>query len=222
MLQALVGDGWHREYRPRMLTGRAYRIVTERLTLRCWQPRDAPLLKAAIDASLDHLSELPWVRAEPQSLEQKIDLLRQFRAKFDLAQDFIYGIFDLNESAVIGGTGLHPRVGPEAAEIGYWIRVERAGNGLATEAAAALTRVAFEIEKLTRVEIHCAPTNLASAAIPKKLGYTHEATLRGRAMDADGKLRDTMIWSLFAGDFPRTPAARTSLKAWDAAERRVL
>lgn len=33
----------------------AYRIVTPRLVIRCWNPPDAPLLKAAIDASLDHL-----------------------------------------------------------------------------------------------------------------------------------------------------------------------
>src|SRR4051812_28398230 len=32
-----------------------YRIVTERLVPRCWDPRDAPIVKAAIDSSLDHL-----------------------------------------------------------------------------------------------------------------------------------------------------------------------
>ena len=31
--------------------GPAYRIHTQRLVLRCWQPTDAPLLKAAIDAT---------------------------------------------------------------------------------------------------------------------------------------------------------------------------
>jgi hypothetical protein len=32
-----------------------YRIVTERLILRCYDPTDAPLLKPAIDGSLEHL-----------------------------------------------------------------------------------------------------------------------------------------------------------------------
>jgi hypothetical protein len=39
--------------------GPAYRIHTHRLVLRCWQPTDAPLLKAAIDVNLEHLR--PWM-----------------------------------------------------------------------------------------------------------------------------------------------------------------
>ena len=46
--------------------GPAYRIHTQRLVLRCWQPTDAPLLKAAIDANLEHLRPwLPWAQYEP-------------------------------------------------------------------------------------------------------------------------------------------------------------
>jgi RimJ/RimL family protein N-acetyltransferase len=203
------------------MQGRAYRIATERLILRCWHPSDAARLKAAIDASLPHLSQMPWARFEPQTLDEKIALLRSFRGKFDLGAELIYGIFDGDGDEVVGGTGLHPRVGPGAAEIGYWIHVDRVGQGLATETAAALTQVAFELEKLDRVEIHCRPDNHASAAVAKKLGYTHEATLRRRPVDgeSDGGYRDMMIWTLFAADFPNTPSARVRLQAWDAADR---
>ena len=62
-----------------MLAGPAYRITTDRLILRCYDPCDAPALKAAIDASLHHLAEMPWSREEPQSLDDKIALLRRFR-----------------------------------------------------------------------------------------------------------------------------------------------
>jgi hypothetical protein len=34
-------------------TNAAYRIVTERLVIRCWEPADAVLAKEAIDSSLD-------------------------------------------------------------------------------------------------------------------------------------------------------------------------
>ena len=44
-----------------------YRIVTERLVLRTWEPRDAPLLKEAVDSSIDHLLPwMPWAAHEPQ------------------------------------------------------------------------------------------------------------------------------------------------------------
>jgi RimJ/RimL family protein N-acetyltransferase len=201
------------------MLGRAYRIATERLILRCWHPRDAGPLKAAIDDNLQHLSGMPWIRAEPQTLDEKIAVLRGFRARMDRGEDLIYGIFDGDDATVLGAAGLHPRVGPGAAEIGYWIHRERIGRGLATETAAALTRMAFEIEKLSRVEIHCGSANLASAGVARKLGYTHEATLRRRQLTPEESPRDTMIWTLFAEDYPSSPSAQKAIRMWDAAER---
>ena len=187
--------------------GPAYRIVTPRLVLRCWDPRDAPLLKDAIDSSLDHLRPwMPWARHEPQTLAQKVELLREFRGQFDLGADSIYGIFDAGEERVLGGTGLHPRIGPGGLEIGYWIRADAAGRGIATESTAALTRVAFELAGVERVEIHCAAENLASAAIPQKLAYSLQEPAG-----------DDLVFTLTAAEFPESPAADTALAAFDAA-----
>ncbi len=64
--------------------GPAYRIHTERLVLRCWQPADAHLLKAAIDESIEHLSPwMPWIAEEPTELTAKVELIRKCRGKFD-------------------------------------------------------------------------------------------------------------------------------------------
>jgi RimJ/RimL family protein N-acetyltransferase len=198
-----------------------YRIVTERLVLRCWEPRDAPLLKEAVDSSIDHLLPwMPWAAHEPQSLEEKVALLRQFRGKFDLGQDFTYGIFTRDEQRVVGGTGLHTRIGDEAFEIGYWIRASRAGEGLGTESTAALTRVAFELTDVDRIEIHCEPENERSRAIPRKLGYLEEATLRRRLRQPEP--RDVVIYSLFRSDFAASPSAAAAVEAYDAAGTRVL
>src|SRR4051812_17942818 len=95
--------------------GPAYRIETARLVLRCYQPADAPLLKAAIDASLDSLRPwMPWARDEPRPLPEKVSMLRRFRGMFDLGQDFIYGVFTPEETEVRGSSGLHTRLGPDA------------------------------------------------------------------------------------------------------------
>src|SRR6476659_9682252 len=154
-----------RRYRAGMPTrGPAYRIVTPRLVVRCWEPRDAPLLKEAIDSSLDHLRPwMPWAKHEPQTLAEKVELLREFRGQFDLGADSVYAIFDSGDQRVLGGSGLHPRIGPGALEIGYWIRADAVGRGYATESTAALNRVAFEVAGVERVEIHCAAENHASA-----------------------------------------------------------
>jgi len=184
--------------------GPAYRIVTPRLVVRCWDPRDAPLLKDAIDSSLDHLRPwMPWARHEPQTLAEKVELLREFRGQFDVGADSIYGIFDAGEERVLGGTGLHPRIGPGGLEIGYWIRADAAGNGLATESTAALTRVAFDVAGVERVEIRCSPENHASAAIPRKLGYSEQTT------------PDDLLFRLTAAELAGTPAAGARLSAYD-------
>ena len=47
----------------------------------------------------------------------------------DRGEDFVYGIFDKDETEVIGGNGMHPRVGPQAQEIGDWMAAKHAGKG---------------------------------------------------------------------------------------------
>ncbi len=205
-----------------MMSHPAYRIVTPQLVIRCYNPSDAPLLAKSITESLEHLRPwMPWAAAEPEALEMKVERLRQFRAKFDLGQDFIYGIFNPQENRLIGGTGLHTRIGGGALEIGYWINKNDINHGYATETTAALTKVAFEIHKVERVEIHCAVENVRSAAVPRKLGYTQEAVLRKRSF-ANGHLSDQMVWSLFPDEYPETLSAKLDIAAYDAAERRIL
>ena len=192
--------------------------------MRCWEPRDAPLVKEAIDSSLDELRQwMPWALNEPQTLEEKVELLRTFRGQFDLGENFVYGLFSRDESEVVGGSGFHRRVGEGAFEIGYWIRSSRAGQGLATEVTAALTRVGFEVCQVDRIEIHCEPENERSIRIPRKLGYAEEALLRRRLYAAPGgEPRDAIVFSLFRADYPHTPAASAQLEAYDARGERVL
>jgi RimJ/RimL family protein N-acetyltransferase len=202
----------------------AYRIQTPRLVIRCWNPADAPLLQEAVTASVEHLRPwMPWVHVEPEELEAKVQRLRQFRASFDTDQDYGYAIFDASEREVVGGTGMHPRLGELVVlEIGYWIAAGHIGRGYATEAAAAVTRAGFEVGALERMEIRCDPLNERSAAVPRKLGYTLEATLRGNVRGVDGKMRDTQVWSLLRAEYPASPSASAPLEAFDAAGRRLL
>jgi RimJ/RimL family protein N-acetyltransferase len=198
----------------------AYRIVTSRLVVRCWNPPDAPLLAGAVTASVEHLRPwMPWVQVEPEEVEAKIQRLRGFRASFDTDQDYLYAIFSPDEREVVGGTGLHPRVGEGALEIGYWISIRHIGRGYATEAAAALTRVAFDVHGVERMEIRCDPRNERSASVPRKLGYTHRDTILG---EVEGVMRDTMIWSLLRAEYPASPSAAAQLQAFDAAGRALL
>jgi RimJ/RimL family protein N-acetyltransferase len=201
-----------------------YRIETERLVVRCWEPVDAPLLKDAVDSSLDHLRRwMPWARDEPQSLDEKVELLRRFRGQFDVGENFIYGIFARDESEALGGTGLHPRSGEDAFEIGYWMRASATRRGFVTESTAALTRVAFELCGVDRVEIRVEPENQVSLRVPRRLGFVEEATLRRRLPPAepDGPRRDAVVFTMVAEQLAGSPCADARIDAYDAAGRRV-
>jgi RimJ/RimL family protein N-acetyltransferase len=199
-----------------------YRIETERLVIRCYDPRDAPLLKESIDASLEHLREfMPWAHDEPQTLEEKTALLKSFRSAFDSGENFVYGIFSRDEREVLGGTGLHPRIEAGGLEIGYWIGAGATRRGFATEASAALTRVGIEVCGADRIEIRVEPANAASAGIPRKLGFVEEATLRRRLPARPGEpLRDVTIFTLFREELD--PAIAPNVRAYDARGEQIL
>ncbi len=177
-----------------------YRIETKRLVLRCYEPDDAPALKDAVDRSLEHLRPwMPWTPDEPEPLDVVYERLRDFRAAYDRDENWIMAVFERDdESRVVGGTGLHPRVGEGGLEIGYWIAADAVGNGYATELSAVLTRVGFEHFGMDRIEIRVDPANEISEKVPAKLGFRKEATLARRLPQKQGSdLRDVNIWTMF-------------------------
>ena len=205
-----------------MELAQTYRIETERLVIRCYQPADAYLMHPAITGSLSQLRPwIPWARQEPREMDWMISFVRMFRGQFDLGQDAVYGIFDKSETEQIGGTGLHNRIGKDAREIGYWINVKHVNKGYATEAVRALIRIAFGIENLTRLEIRCDPGNLFSRRIPLRLGFRHEMTLQNHTTDGDGKPADLMVWALTRQEYALSPGEDIALRAFDLMGRPI-
>jgi RimJ/RimL family protein N-acetyltransferase len=97
--------------------------------------------------------------------------------------------------------GLYRRVGPRALEIGYWVRTDLEGRGIATEAAALLTHAGLGLPGIDRMEIRCDPDHTASAAVPRKLGYHLREVLRQEASESSSAERDTMVFEMSARQF---------------------
>ncbi len=195
---------------------KAYKIETDRLIIRCYEPADASLLLEAISDSIAHLKLwMPWAQKEPTTLAAKIELLRKFRGNFDLEKDFTFGVFNKAQDVLIGSTGLHTRTDDLAREIGYWVNTNFLNQGYATEIVSALTKVGFELEGLDRIEIHCATDNIKSQRIPQKLDFKLEATLERRMTNASGQLSDCSIFTMFKKDYDKSPIKFMTLKAFD-------
>lgn len=199
-----------------MELAKTYRIETERLIIRCYDPKDASKLDKSVKESIEHLLPwMSWAKDEPEDLSIKIARLRRFRGLFDLGQDYIFGIFDKTEQQLIGGTGLHTRIEGNAREIGYWINGNQINKGYATETVSALTQIGFEIENLDWIEIHCDPRNSFSLQIPKKLGYKHTNTIQNGVKDSFGNWRDIMIWTIDKSEYQNTQMKTMKLNAYD-------
>lgn len=204
-----------------MSLAKTYRIETERLVIRCYEPSDAALVKKAIDESIEHLRPwMPWAVHEPETLDAKIARMRNFRGQFDMGLDYLFGIFDKTETILIGSTGLHTRVGEGAREIGYWIHVDHINKGYATEASAALTKVGFEIEDLQRIQIHTMPENVRSQNVPKKLGFQLQPDLHPTT-DSEGQKREVVLWVMDKAAYEKSKIRNMNIRAFDLVDKEI-
>jgi ribosomal-protein-serine acetyltransferase len=176
-------------------------VVTERLVLRQWDAADEPALSAAIAASLEHLRPwMPWAGGEPVPAPDRIRWIEQMHREWAAGGDVVLGMVR-TDGAVVGGTRLHPRAGPETHENGYWVHAEHACRGYATEASAALTDVAFTLPEIEFVEIHHDRANAASRRVPEKLGFTMTGECVPTDPPAPGEDRVHWCWRTTRADW---------------------
>jgi RimJ/RimL family protein N-acetyltransferase len=182
---------------PRWLTDRPVeRFDLDSVTLRRSSADDVDELVAAVNHSLDHLRPwMPWAQ-QPATPESIGAFLWQADVTWRDGREFQFAIRGQRGSrpdALLGFCGLHDRVGVGALEIGYWVRADCTGRGVATTAAAALTRSALGLDGVTRVEIRCDASNVRSAAIPPKLGFRLDRVVV-RSPEAPGETDRQLVW----------------------------
>jgi RimJ/RimL family protein N-acetyltransferase len=171
------------------------RIDLGDVVLRRWEPDDAAALAAAAAAALDHLS--PWmIWATPEGATERAmaTFIAETTARSADGSEVVYGVFDAVDGAVLGGTGLHDRLGAGRLEIGYWLAPTATGRGLMTRIAALLTDLALDLDGITTVEIHCDEANERSAAIPRRLGYRLAGVVESDRPQAPADTGRDMIW----------------------------
>ena len=110
------------------------------------------------------------------------------RRNLDHQRQYGYGLFSVmlkSNDVLVGDCGLeHMEVDGQAeVEIGYDFRSDYWGQGLATEAAAAVRDFALGELGLQRVVSLIRPENIASLRVAEKIGMTKEKEIkRGEAM----------------------------------------
>ena len=180
------------------------RFETNNFILRSYDVGDGPLVADAVNASYDHLRPwMPWAKPH-QSVEESEKLVRQFRARYLLSEDFVIGIFSADGRQLLGGTGFHLREGPisnACAEIGMFIRQSEAGRGLGTRVLRALVRWGFTDWPWLRLAWRCDQRNVASARVAEKAGLRLEGVLRGQRAEVGEGRRDTACYAMLKSEW---------------------
>ncbi|MDN3310444.1 GNAT family N-acetyltransferase [Microbacterium oryzae] len=147
-------------------------VTTDRLILRRHELRDLDDL-VRFHSDPDTVRYLPWpVRDRDQTLAALEKKLDQHQATAD-GEWIVLAVEERASGEVIGELDLK-RAGDGRAELGYVIRRDRQGRGLAREAVIPLLRYAFEKLDLDAVDAFISPGNAASTRFAERLGFRRE------------------------------------------------
>lgn len=166
------------------------------IVLRRNRSGDAERLAAAVGESLEHLRPwIPWASADAATVSGQRRAIGEVEALGDSGPNAVYVILAKPDDVLVGSCGLYRRVGARGIEIGYWIRAGHTRRGYATAATRALLRIAWALPDIDRVEIHCDEANVASQAIPRRLGFRLDR-VEHQPVTAPGESGQHMIWIL--------------------------
>jgi RimJ/RimL family protein N-acetyltransferase len=172
------------------------RLSSGPLDLERWRPDMVDEMVAAAEASRDELLRwMPWAKVPP-SREGNLVVFSNGSELFDSDQEWNYALVEKSTGDVVGSAGLHRVSDPDCPEIGYWVRSDRTGRGYATAAARALVDAAFRfVPEVPWVRIRMDQANLASAAIPPKLGF-RLLRVEDREIETEGHTGKGYVWVL--------------------------
>jgi ribosomal-protein-serine acetyltransferase len=172
--------------------------ITDDSYLRLLEEADARELHGLIEANRAYLAPwLPW--AAGQTLGDTLDFIRGTQSQASENEGF--------QAAIVTGQGIVGVIGyvgldwgNRSTRVGYWLDEGQQGRGTMTAAVRLLVNHALTVWRLNRVEIIVATENRRSRAIPERLGFCEEGTLRQLQMVA-GRYLDCVSYSMLAADW---------------------
>ncbi len=195
---AAFADNWPPQAPARALPAIEIRVDNE-ILLRQHVASDYDSMWDAFLAGREYLGEfLPWMA----TYKTKDDYTRLYTAR-RLEQDNFdgscgYVVEYKGELAGTVGFGVPNR--DNVIEVGYWLRQDLQGQGIATRSVEAVITMLFVEVGMHRVTIQAATANLPSRGIPERLGFKHEGTMRDGGF-VNGEYLDLEIYSMLDNEW---------------------
>ncbi|MCM3567931.1 GNAT family N-acetyltransferase [Neobacillus mesonae] len=173
--------------------------VDHEIELQLLQRHHAMRLFQLVESNRTHLREwLPWVDSmqSPFDFDHLIPVwLNQF------AENSAYNLGILYKGELVGTIGIHQIDWyNKAASIGYFLAKNAEGNGIITRSVKAVLNYAYFDLGLNRMEIRCGVKNTKSRAIPERLNFVREGTIRDGEL-LNGFYHDIIIYSMLAREW---------------------
>jgi len=187
------------------------------ITLAGRQVRLEPLAGRHVDALVRNGAEAevwrwsPAMRTDPrESVRAWCDAVMPMHARGEMAA---FAIVDLARGEAVGGTTLFDySEANRRVEIGYtWLAKTAWRSALNTECKLLLLRHAFEELGMNRVQLKTDARNVRSQAAIARLGAVREGVLRAHMVMPDGWVRDSVMFSIVAAEWP---AVKARLERW--------
>ena len=142
---------------------------------------------------------------EPDQTRAYIQSALQMR---DEGHRFAFAVTDDATGAVLGSTSFHDILpGVKRAEIGYtWYAARCQRTHVNTTCKLLMLTHAFEALGCNVVGWRTDNFNFASQRAIERLGAKKDGVIRGNALRRDGTVRDTVMYSLTAGEWPEVKA----------------
>lgn len=151
--------------------------IDEQSELRLLEERHAHQLWALTRRNWDYFRQWMPNFSDDYTLEESMDFIRKGLERFIANREIPAGIWDAGE--LVGVVSLKSiDMTNRNASLGYYIAASHQRRGLVTRSCRIFLDYAFYELQLNRVDILCADGNIRSRAIPERLGFTEEVTLR--------------------------------------------
>ena len=171
--------------------------------LRPWTERDVPDIAEACrdDEIARWLDQVP----QPYTAADAREYVAMTRQGWKDGSMSAFAITEALTGDVLGSIGLHwLDPGQHAGEVGYWVRREARGRGVATRALRLASEWAIETCGLERLQLRADVLNEASQRVAENAGFQREGVLRAiRYNPRQGRRVDFVVYSLLPGELER-------------------
>ena len=142
-----------------------------------------------------------WPYSRPYTGADALAFLSEQELTRTGGEELHFALVDpMDASAVLGSTSLYAiDLEQRTAAVGYWLLPGARRRGIATRAVRLLARWAFDELAIARLELTCAPDNVASQRVAARCGFVREGVLRSH-MPFKGGRRDTVLHGMLPGD----------------------